>query len=63
VIYALELEHGKWFVGKTNNLSWRLETHQRGAPPWVDLHPLVKVREIIKKGDLNQITLDYMKKE
>ncbi|GAG85505.1 unnamed protein product, partial [marine sediment metagenome] len=62
VIYVLKLQNEKWFVGKTRNLKQKLEDHKKGTPPWVDIHKMVGVEEVIEDDDLKTVVLDYMKR-
>lgn len=51
-IYVLELENGKFYVGKTTNPEYRLESHfQNNGSEWTKLHKPVRVLEIIKNCD------------
>ncbi|MFX1297145.1 MAG: hypothetical protein ACFFD2_20115, partial [Promethearchaeota archaeon] len=49
-------------IGKTNNLKKSLDYHEKGAPPWVDIHKVIGVEEVIPEGDEKTITLEYMSK-
>lgn len=45
-IYILELVNGKYYIGKTSNLSRRLEEHQKGnGSRWTQIYPMVKLVE------------------
>lgn len=61
-IYILRLENDKWFIDKTRNLSYSMDLHRNGSPPWVDIHKPLELYEVIEEGDAKVITLDYMKK-
>lgn len=39
-----------------------LDYHGKGAPPWVDLYKVIKVKEVIPEGDEKAITLEHMSK-
>jgi len=62
IVYALKLGHDKWFIGNTKNLEWSLDLHEKGTPPWIDIHKVVEVKEVIENGDPKRVTLDYMRK-
>ena len=67
-VYTLELEDGKYYVGKTTNMQQRLNTHlvKQGAG-WTQLYKIVRVLEIVL-DDLsnhsieNEKTLEVMMK-
>jgi|JI10StandDraft_1071094.scaffolds.fasta_scaffold136717_3 hypothetical protein len=50
-IYVLNLEHDKWYIGKTNNVNQRVDQHKRGEGSlWTKLHPVRSLVETIE-GD------------
>ena len=62
-IYILELEHGKYYVGKTQNLDVRVLQHiGRRASAWTTFHPFVRLVEyfIGDSFDEDKYTLRYM---
>jgi hypothetical protein len=63
-IYILQLEHNKYYIGKTNDPKRRLLEHcnSEGAS-WTKIHKPVKVLHLIpdcSKWDENTYTLEYM---
>ena len=51
-IYTLELEEGKYYIGKTDNPSFRLESHfQSNGSEWTKKYTPIKVLEIISDCD------------
>lgn len=47
-IYFIKCENGKYYVGKSSNLTNRLEEHEnRNAAQWTKKHPMIKVKRII----------------
>jgi hypothetical protein len=51
-IYILELEYGKYYVGKTNNLGFRIEQHfHSGGSAWTRKYSPVRVLEVINNCD------------
>lgn len=64
-IYVLELEGGKWYVGKTTNLESRLDAHMSGmGSEWTKLHKPLKMEHsfIGDKFDEDKTTKQYMEK-
>jgi hypothetical protein len=65
-IYVLQLEHGKFYVGKTTNPDFRLKDHfESNGSAWTKLHNPIKVVEIIPNCDYydeNKYTAQYMDK-
>ncbi len=63
-IYVLQLEHGRFFVGKTKNPQFRLEEHLRLSNyQWTKKYTPKKVIKIIPNcddNDLDNYTLKYM---
>jgi hypothetical protein len=51
-IYALQLEHGKYYIGKTSNPNFRIEQHfHSGGAIWTQKHKPIAVLEIIPDCD------------
>lgn len=51
-IYVLKLENDKWYVGKTSNLSLRIEDHVQGfGSVWTSKHKLLKIEQIYENCD------------
>ena len=51
-IYILQLEKGKYYIGKTNNIDFRLENHfNSNGSEWTKKYKPIKVLEIIKNCD------------
>jgi predicted GIY-YIG superfamily endonuclease len=65
-IYILELESNKYYIGKTTNPEFRLETHFDGsASAWTNKYKPVKIIEIFggcDNFDEDKYTLKYMEK-
>ena len=65
-IYALQLEQGKYYIGKTNNPHFRLESHfNLNGSEWTKIYKPVKVLEIKENCDdydEDKITIQYMDK-
>ena len=65
-IYAIELEGGKYYIGKTENPEYRLESHFNSTgSAWTRLYKPVKVLEIkpdCDDYDEDKITIQYMDK-
>ena len=65
-IYAIQLEKGKYYIGKTNNPQFRLESHfNSNGSEWTKKYKPLKVLEIkpnCDDYDENKITLQYMDK-
>lgn len=65
-IYTLELEDGKYYVGKTDNPQFRLESHfSNNGSAWTSLYRPIKVLEIIPdcdRYDEDKYTRMYMDK-
>ena len=45
VVYVLELSHGAFYVGQTENMQARLRGHRSGDTEWTVLHPVQRVTE------------------
>ena len=65
-IYALELESGKYYIGKTSNPKFRLNSHfnQYGSS-WTKKYKPINIHQIIPDCDdfdEDKYTLKYMKK-
>ena len=67
-IYVLKLEQGKYYIGKTDNPQFRLETHfnyNSSASAWTQKYKPLKVLKLLQNKDdydENKITLKYMDK-
>lgn len=65
-VYALELEGGKYYIGKTNNPQLRLESHANGkGSEWTNIYKPLKVIEMRSNCDdydEDKITRQYMDK-
>ena len=66
-IYALQLEKDKYYIGKTNNPQFRLESHfNSNGSEWTKIYKPIKVYELISNCDSydeDKYTLKYMEKE
>lgn len=65
-LYILQLEHGKYYVGKTDDISRRYAEHKDGmGSEWTKLHKPVKMletRQIKSEDDETVVTKELMKK-
>lgn len=65
-LYILQLEHGKYYVGKTDDISKRYSEHKSGrGSVWTSLHKPVKMletRQIKSPEDETNVTKELMKK-
>ena len=63
-IYVLELEHGKYYVGKTKNLDSRIRQHFNGNGSWWTKYnkpiKVIKTYTNTEKFDEEKITYQYM---
>lgn len=66
LLYVLQLENGKYYVGKTTDIKRRVEEHNKGkGSEWTKIHKPVKVletRKVKDEHDENNTTKDLMKK-
>lgn len=65
-LYVLQLENGKYYVGKTDNIEKRLKQHQTGrGSSWTKLHNPIRIieqRPLKDDFDETNTTKLYMKK-
>jgi cellular nucleic acid-binding protein len=65
-IYTIQLEQGKYYIGKTNNPQFRLEKHfNSNGSEWTKLYKPIKILEIkpnCDEYDEDKITIQYMDK-
>jgi hypothetical protein len=65
-IYTLQLQHGKYYIGKTDNPKFRLDNHfNSNGSAWTNLYKPIKVLEIIPNCDNydeDKYTRKYMDK-
>ena len=65
-IYVLKLENNKYYVGKTNNIDFRLEQHfNYGGSKWTKIHKPIEVVEMVPDCDAfdeDKYTIMYMDK-
>jgi len=63
-IYVLELEHNKYYVGKSKEIDFCLEQHFNcNEIKWTQIHKPISVMELIKNcedSDVDKYTLEYM---
>jgi hypothetical protein len=66
VIYVLECENEKYYVGKTNDFTVRMKSHKLGKGSfWTRKYPMINIIEIIRnadKFDEDKYVLKYMDK-
>ncbi len=65
-LYILQLEEGKYYVGKTDNLSHRYEQHKNGrGSEWTKLYKPIEIletRPIKSRDDETNTTKELMRK-
>ena len=65
-IYAIKLEKGKYYIGKTNNPQFRLESHfNSNGSEWTKIYKPLKILEIKSNCDdydEDKVTRQYMDK-
>jgi cellular nucleic acid-binding protein len=65
-LYILQLEGGKYYVGKTSDVMKRFEQHKTGAgAAWTKKYKptrMIECRALTSDHDENNVTKDYMKK-
>ena len=64
-IYILKLQHGKYYVGKTDNIEKRIQQHINGTCSWTKKYKLILVEQIIPNAsdfDEDKYTKEYMDK-
>lgn len=65
-LYVLQLEGGKYYIGKTSDVMKRFEQHKSGSgAAWTRTHKPIKMlecRALNGDHDENNVTKDYMKK-
>ena len=65
-VYALQLENGKIYVGKSDNVEQRIRSHFNGSgSAWTQKHAPVKVLEIrenVSRFEEDKMTKEYMEK-
>jgi len=65
-VYALKLAGGKYYIGKSDNLDQRLESHFTGSgSAWTREHKpqkLIEVRENVSRFEEDKMTKEYMEK-
>lgn len=65
-VYVLQLQHGKYYVGKTSDSEGRIRQHFAGyGSSWTSLHPPIRVLKIyegVAAADEDKITKEYMDK-
>lgn len=65
-LYVLQLEDGKWYVGKTDDVQKRFQQHKTGkGSAWTKEFKPIKIAEtrtITSLHDENNVTKDLMKK-
>lgn len=64
-IYVLQLEHGKFYVGKTTNVSRRFREHLTGykSSCWTRKYKAVRIEKVYHDADAldeDKVTVEYM---
>jgi hypothetical protein len=66
MIYVLQLQNGKYYIGKSNNVRKRIQEHKVGdGAEWTKIHKVLNIVEYIDSSDNydeDKYTLKYMKK-
>jgi cellular nucleic acid-binding protein len=64
-IYTLKLQEGKYYIGKTNNPHFSLDTSFNSNIAWTKIYKPIKVIEFIPDKDISELdkyTIQYMDK-
>lgn len=62
-VYVLLLQYNKYYIGKSKNVSLRLQQHNNGnGSEWTKVYKPIKIIETINNGNEDTITIHYMKK-
>ena len=65
-LYVLQLESGKYYIGKTDDVPNRYRQHKNGqGSEWTKIYKptkMLETRDITSEHDENNVTKDYMKK-
>jgi cellular nucleic acid-binding protein len=65
-VYALKLANGKYYIGKSDNLEQRIQSHFSGSgAAWTREHKplkLVEIRENVSHFEEDKMTKEYMEK-
>uniref|UniRef100_A0A6C0AEH6 CCHC-type domain-containing protein n=1 Tax=viral metagenome TaxID=1070528 RepID=A0A6C0AEH6_9ZZZZ len=62
LIYALELENNKWYIGKTCDIESRINEHNIGSNKWIKTYK-IKNHEIIENPVKSKFSEDNFTKE
>jgi len=55
-IYVLKLQHSKYYIGKTSNSYFRIESHFNiDGLEWTKIHKPVKLLELIESYDYDAL--------
>ena len=58
-VYILQLQHGKWYVGITENMERRMLQHMSStASSWTRLYPVVRVHEVSAVADESKVGVE-----
>lgn len=63
IIYVLQLQENKYYVGQTSNLEKRITDHQSGyGPSWIKKYPMIKLIHHFEGSpyDEDKTVLEYM---
>ena len=61
VTYVLELENGKWYVGKSMNLNNRMGNHLGSeGSKWTKTHRIKRIERVVLGDREKELTLQYM---
>lgn len=56
MIYVLELEHCKYYVGRSSNIDKRYRAHQAGSSNWTAEHPPRRIIAVLSGSSLDDET-------
>jgi len=63
VVYVLQLENDKYYIGKTHNLNNRISQHFKNkGSEWTRLHKPISFIETSNEISEKEMTLKYMRK-
>ena len=61
LVYVLECEQDKWYIGKTHHLNVRLAQHWQGTGArWTRLYKPLKLSRVIMDATEEKVAQDYI---